>query len=527
MKFKSFYLLFLVGALSSCGANNSAFNFESDFTKGYNKNLWYKNDLEQLCADPSIIYNDEDGYYYMYMTSDELGCAGFNVYRSKQLNYWEQLAPAFIPDPYSWGLSSLWAPNIIKIGDLYYLYYSAFNHTTKQKGMSVAVSSSPAGPFHEYEGFDANGRTITRNDQIFNWGFPAIDAAPFIDTDGQLYLYFSKDQVNRISSCYGVKMIDPVTPDMSTLKELAVPGKVNVNAESLDLTWELKSSGGRWNEAPTMLKIDNTYYLTYSANYFEHTSYGVGYAMSNSPLGDFVKPNNYENENLLLGVDPLEQMSAWDLMSGPGHHCFFYAGDELMIGYHAHTDRIYGASIRAFALDKVYVNEDKTLFVNGPTYSLQPLPESVSGYRNVAKEANITITNNVDPSKLIDDRIPMHLYRNSHVNLQTLFKAGNYTITLEFNNPVKTTAVALYNSLNFETALKQINTINVEGYAFCKDIKMNSDYMDYYYQEYMEEYIRPGASFVAEYFEHDTKKITIEFSSDKDFALSEIVVLGR
>lgn len=527
MKKKSFLLLFMVGALSSCGASNASFNFELDFNKGYNKNLWYKNDLDQNCADPSIIYNEDDGYYYMYMTSDELGCTGFNVYRSKQLNYWEQLAPAFIPDPHSWGVSSLWAPNIIKIGDLYYLYYSAYNRTTKQKGMSVAVASHPAGPFHEYEGLDANGKYLTRSDQIFHWGFPAIDAAPFQDDNGDLYLYFAKDQVDRVSYSYGVKMLDPVTPDMSTLKCLTVPGKISPDSDGYDITWELQSSGGKWNEAPSMNKIDGRYYLSYSANYFEHTSYGVGYAISDSPLGDFVKPFTSPTSNMLLGVDPEEQKTVWDLMSGPGHHCFFYAGDELMIGYHGHKDRIYGASIRAFALDKVYVNDDGTLFVNGPTYSLQALPESVSGYRNVAKEAKITITNGVDSSLLQDDKIPMHIYREEQQNLETEFNAGKYTITLEFENKVTTAAVAIYNSNHYDKALTKIDNINVEGYAVAENIPLNNDYMNYYYDEYMEEYIRPGSSFVAEYYDHGTNKITISVSADHDFALSEIVVLGR
>ena len=51
--------------------------------------------------------------------------------------------------------------------------------------------------------------------------------------------------------------------------------------------------------------------------------------------------------------------------------------------------------------------------------------------------------------------------------------------------------------------------------------------MNYYYDEFMEEYIRPGSSFVAEYYDHQTSRITINVSADYDFALSEIVVLGR
>jgi hypothetical protein len=105
--------------------------------------------------------------------------------------------------------------------------------------------------------------------------------------------------------------------------------------------------------------------------------------------------------------------------------------------------------------------------------------------------------------------------------------AGKYTITLEFENKVTTAAVAIYNSNHYELALTKIDNINVEGYAVAENIPLNNDYMNYYYDEYMEEYIRPGSSFVAEYYDHGTNKITITVSADHDFALSEIVVLGR
>ena len=517
---------------TSCGCAggsttiNSPFGHEMDFSQGYNKNIWYKNDLDQRCADPNIVYCEVDGYYYMYMTTDALGCAGFNVYRSKQLNHWEELNPCFLPDPYSWGTTSLWAPNVIKIGSKYYLYYSARNNTTGTKGISVAVADHPAGPFHEYEGEDYYGNIITRNDQVFKLGYPAIDAAPFLDDDGQLYLYFAKDQVNAESNCMGVKLLDPVTPDLSTLKTLTVPGKVKPDAVEMSINWERQSGGGKWNEAPFMLRVGNKYYLTYSANYFSHVAYAVGYAVSDSPLGTFVKPNSYENENLLLGVEPDEQRTLWDFMSGSGHHCFFYAGDELMIGYHAHIDRVYGSSIRAFALDKVIVENGK-MFANGPTYSLQPLPTSVSGYKNVAKEASITTDSTNDKNLLVDDKIPMHIFRQEHIDLQAKYTKGHHNIVVEFNNPVKATAIALYNSINYETRLAKIDRITIEDFASDVDIKMNPEYMDNYFEEYSTGYLRPGCPFICEFNEREVKKITIEMNSDIDFALSELVVLGR
>ena len=525
MKKKSILATSLVAVMASCASSSGpAFGHELNFNKGYNKNLWYKNDLEQHCADPSIIYCEEDGYYYMYMTSDDLGASGFYVYRSKMLNYWERLSPAFLPDPYSWGITNLWAPNAIKIQNKYYLYYSAYNHTLHRNGISVAVSDSPAGPFHEYEGLDANNRLITRNDQIFDFGYAAIDAAPFIDDNGDLYLYFAKDQVGGVSISCGVRLIDPVTADYDTVTELAYPGKSVYDGDT-DIYWE-KASGGYWNEAPFMLKIGSKYFLTYSANPFWNILYAVGYAVGDSPLGPFTKPNSYPNENLLLGVEPDEsRLTNWDFMSGTGHHCFFYAGDELMIGYHAHTDRYYGNSIRAFALDKMFVEGDR-LFANGPTWSLQPLPKSVSGYGNIASQATLTADTLNDENLLIDGKIPMHMLNSHHVDLQAKFAAGTHTITLEFPEEKKVAAVAIYNSLDYETCIKTVKSVDIKGYGKCENVAFNKEYMaDYLDDDY--EYIRPGCPFVVEINETKTKKITIVVSSDHEFALSDIVVLGR
>ena len=53
--------------------------------------IWfhYQNDLTEKGADPSAIYvteGEEQGYYYLYSTSDPIGATGYLCYRSKNLN---------------------------------------------------------------------------------------------------------------------------------------------------------------------------------------------------------------------------------------------------------------------------------------------------------------------------------------------------------------------------------------------------------------------------------------------------------
>ena len=56
------------------------------------------------------------------------------------------------------------------------------------------------------------------------------------------------------------------------------------------IAWEHKTTGANmWNEGAFMYKHNGKYYLTYSANLWAR-EYAVGYAVADSPLGDFVKP---------------------------------------------------------------------------------------------------------------------------------------------------------------------------------------------------------------------------------------------
>ncbi|MCQ2742310.1 MAG: family 43 glycosylhydrolase [Bacilli bacterium] len=517
--------------LTSC--SSMAYNAEIDITKGYNKNLWFLNTLETETADPSII-DGEDGYYYMYGTTDDLSTAGFYVYRSKQLNYWENLGPCFLPDPSSWSCTALWAPNVIKIGDLYYMYYSASNYKNPPeglafiKGMSVAVSSTPYGPFKEYEGLDYYGNLITKDDQVFDEiEFSAIDPSVFVDTDGSMYLYFSRDQYNSNSISYGVKMLDPVTLDMSTLKPLAKAGfaKYDDPIVNNNLKWEIGTRSKRWNEAPYLYKSGDKYYLFYSANYFGDMTYGVGYAISSSPLGDFEKPCSYESENLFLGLDQYDIGSGWDFMSGTGHHCFFEVGDELMIGYHAHVDREYGNSERAFAFDRVVIKEDGSMHANGPSYSLQPLPSKISGLKNVALDAKITSSSNDDVKKLNDYMIPFHFANPKQSQMQFALNKGSNTITLSFENEVNLSAIAIYNAVSVDKVTKEIKSIDFGGSSI-SGLKMAGDYYQNYFSKEEEGYLRPGAPFVAEFNPLKTNKVTITIDSQEECAISEIVMLG-
>ena len=53
-----------------------------------NSKIFYENTLETVGADPDVIYiteGEDAGYYYMYITSDDIHGSGFLAYKSKDL----------------------------------------------------------------------------------------------------------------------------------------------------------------------------------------------------------------------------------------------------------------------------------------------------------------------------------------------------------------------------------------------------------------------------------------------------------
>ena len=132
-----------------------------------------------------------------------------------------------------------------------------------------------------------------------------------------------------------------------------------------------------------MIKIDGKYYLTYSANYYQNSTYSVGLAISDNPLSGFQKVDY----NPILEANP-----DWTHISGTGHNCIFQSpdGTELWMAYHSHIDTTNGGSERKINFDRIAFDEEGRMLVNGPSITPQVLPSGVSEYKNIATEATMS-----------------------------------------------------------------------------------------------------------------------------------------
>lgn len=549
-----------------------------------NSDVYYQNsDFYVSRGDPQAIYVSEEddpvygGYYYLYVSSEwDRPYGSYFVYanecyRSRDMVKWEKCGVfdgfALRSLPYDWTLRSFWAPEVYRHPEdgKYYMYYSAqcgsgnrFTDSTQedydQFYLAVAVSDAPVGPFELVRGgTDANGNEI-KNEPIFNfkkhyqldipWG--CIDPSLFRDTDGSLYLYFNKhvDTSGYPNGVWGMRLIDPVTPDWSTLTCLTIHSETSVaNYPSGTIT--MPESGGEYgweglNEGPNLYKYGDRYYLSYSPFGLGMTSYSVRLAVSDSPLGPFVKPEMGKG-NPMLAVDlegPL-------YMGGTGHHGFLTAGDEIFSVYAHHGNpkvpEFKSTSIpRVVGIDRVMVtkiNGEEMLVCNGPTMTPQYLPKAVSGYGNVAAMARVTATGGTGADYLNDGLLSV----SDTLKDREYVSDGPVTITLDFPEPVTASSLLVYNSCDYKKAFSLIDEIRFL-YAEPRTIDGKSYDMGVIRELLFPEncvnreegWIYRGAAAIADFNEITLSRVEIDVSrsySDESgmapIGISDIVLLSR
>ncbi len=371
-------------------------------------------------ADPHV-FKDTDGTYYMYVTG-----LGYPCFSSKDLVNWKYETNVFRKNTAKWATRSFWAPEVIKVGDKYYLHYTAAREDDI-KHIGVAVSNSPTGPFVDMDNkpFIDNGTKGT------------IDSHVFIDDDGRTYMYYSNAMSTNPVPELGWKkrseiFVVEIKPDFSGF--LSEPVMLIYPQQS----WEFNpSSNEYWNEGAVVLKNNGMYYLIFSANCFCAANYAVGYATATSPMGPFTKS---------VGNPILSNAGVSHAVSGPGHNSVVRSPDdsEWFFVYHSHVhvgnlnSSNYG--IRLVNIDRMTFNPNGTISVTGPTITPQPYPSTVNS--NTKKVSYQSLR--VYPT-LVDDHLNIeHNFRYDNAKLRitsvlgkTLHQkvASNETVNLSHLTP--------------------------------------------------------------------------------------------
>jgi len=292
-------------------------------------------------ADPFILAAS-DGFYYLYGTSTNHNGI-FIAWSSTDLQNWETEGIVFSYQPGDWSYTNFWAPEVIEHQGRFYLFFTARERGTDRLHIGLAVADHPTGPFID-----------ERQAPLLGLDFANIDPSPFIDDDGRIFLYFSRDcSENRIngvhrSDIYVIELGENFDP-ISDPHFLFSPTQA----------WETQNiqPGWRWVEGPSVIRIGDIYYMTYSANPYWSFEYAIGVATSTSPLGLFEK---YKN-------NPVIQGNREQGISGPGHNSIFQShdGTRTYIAYHVHMSIQIGGGNRMVLVSEVeFANGTMRLITN-------------------------------------------------------------------------------------------------------------------------------------------------------------------
>jgi beta-xylosidase len=271
--------------------------------------------LEENFPDPFVMRHGNE--FLAYATNANEGRANVPMASSSNLADWtlvrdgDRLHDA-MPDLAPWAREGFtWAPEVLATDSGFILYFTAKDRRSNLQCIGAATSSDPRGPFVS----QATEPLVCQRDLG-----GTIDAAPFRDADGQLYLYYKNDgnAVRKPTDIFAQRM----SPD--GLSMVGAPVALLRN----DREWEAHVI-----EAPTMVRQGDDYVMFFSANHFgwethqRLSPYSMGYARCEGPMGPCTDAAN----NPILYSYNSRQAGC---LSGPGHTSVFDAGGRQFIAFH-------------------------------------------------------------------------------------------------------------------------------------------------------------------------------------------------
>lgn len=197
--------------LSACGDKKQAQDLNNSYEKNQldlEENLYLNPVFEPVLADPTIVKSGE--YFYAYGTEDNWGKEGgyhlVPVIRSDDLVNWTLIGDAFQQKPNWKERGGIWAPDVTKVNDQYYMYYSFSTWGDPNPGIGLAIADSPKGPF-----LDQGKVFLSQEIGVDN----SID--PFyIQEEGDKYLFWGS-----FHGIYAVSLSDDGTKAIGEKKKIA------------------------------------------------------------------------------------------------------------------------------------------------------------------------------------------------------------------------------------------------------------------------------------------------------------------
>ena len=252
---------------------------------------------------------------------DEAAGWVFQLLHSKDLVHWERVGEALERPDLAFG-DTYWAPEVAARNGNHWMYYSV-GFKDRYHQIRVAMSVDPPGPYRDVE----SNPLVAPPDLPF-----AIDPHPFLDEDGQWYLFYARDFLDAEGGARAGTAL--VVDRLERMDRVAGEPRIVVRARS---DWQRfmvnrPMYGGVYDwhtlEGPCVAKHDGRYYCFYSGGRWENDTYGVDYAVADHVLGPYSDAGNEAGPRVLKTVP--------GKVLGPGHNSLVRGPDgQDYLAYHA------------------------------------------------------------------------------------------------------------------------------------------------------------------------------------------------
>lgn len=279
--------------------------------------------------DPVLAF--EDGRYYLFNTG-----MGIGMMSSGDLKIWRrekpvfQTAPEWAKEPVPAYRGHTWAPDIVKVGDKWYLYYSCstFGKNISAIGVATNKTLNPESPDYEWNDL---GMVIKSEPGVNDWN--AIDPNVIFDKNGNPWLAFG-------SFWDGIQLIK-LKKDMNT--PIGKPKTIARRRKPCEFGHKEKEAGVNAIEAPFITERDGWYYLFVSHDYCckgLKSDYKTLVGRSKNIEGPYLDRDGRDmakgGGTLLIGPD--------DRYSGVGHCSVYNFDDRWIFAAHGYDKEKNGAS---------------------------------------------------------------------------------------------------------------------------------------------------------------------------------------
>ena len=312
----------------------------------------YANNGESPADDPYVLYDAQSGYYYSYST-DGGRDHYFKVMKSADMVSWETVGGVFSKSAAQWGCSQFRSPEVYynAATGWYYMFYTArikagtdlaythFGDKYYLEGdkIGVAASRSPEGPFEnigsgpiDYYPFDAAYRDVDKampdpltpptalnNTAPLGLYISCSDPTLLFDNDGKIYMYYTRGSYRgwvwdagqsayvKESQIYCVELDTAWwnSANANVVPTVAAGERHDVQDTRRDGFTKILTGSGGWENTgmsespyrkrelynPQIVAKNDKYYLYYTCSGTNDTTMAVGYAVSDSATGTWIK----------------------------------------------------------------------------------------------------------------------------------------------------------------------------------------------------------------------------------------------